>query len=198
MKHHVTFSSNFGMVLLPSLANRDSHDYFSQGLKFIIRMPSNLHEAFCARVVRNICNQLDNIAALDGSPAAYARNVEPGGSPTLKFPSDKAAEDRDNNGDGKEVGKYDTHDPDATFYYSDMYWPCVLIEVSYPQKRKALKDLAEDYICRNYDTKQWNPLEKSGICTANFGGDVPEVSMHFHQFRYSSPQYLNIVTRSCT
>ena len=55
--------------------------------------------------------------------------------------------------------------------------------------------------CRNCHTKQWNLLEKSGICTANFGGDVPEVSMHFHQFRYSSPQYdqyLNMVTRSCT
>ena len=41
--------------------------------------------------------------------------------------------------------------------------------------------------CRNCLTKQWNLLEKSGICTANIGGDVPEVSMHFHQFRYSSP-----------
>ena len=26
-------------------------------------------------------------------------------------------------------------------------------------------------------------IEKSGTCTANFGGDVPEVSMHLHQFR---------------
>ena len=131
---------------LPSLANHDSYDYFSQSLEFIIRMPSHLHEAFCARVVRNICNQLDNIAALHGSAAAYARNVEPEGSPTLKFPSDKAVEDGENNRNGKGVGKYDTHDPDATFYYSDMCWPCVIIEVSYSQKRKALKDLAENYI----------------------------------------------------
>ncbi len=54
-----------------------------------------------------------------------------------------------------------------------------------------------DTICRNFLTKQWNLLEKSGTCTASFGDDVPEVSMHFHQFRYSSPQCPIIVTRSC-
>ena len=96
-------------------------------------MPSNLHEYFCARVVRNICKQLDDITALDGSAATHARNVEPGGSPTLKLPSNQA-------------GKYDLHDPDATFYYKDTRWPRIIIEVSYPQKRKALKDLAEKYI----------------------------------------------------
>ena len=83
---------------------------------------------------------------MNGSAAAYARNVEPGGLSILKFPSDKAAENGDNNGDGKELDKYDTHDPDATFYYTNTYWPLVVIEVSYSQKRKALKDFAENYI----------------------------------------------------
>ena len=96
-------------------------------------MPSNLHEYFCIQVVYNILKQLDNIAALDSSAAAYARNVKAGGSPTLKLPSNQA-------------GKYDLHDPDATFYYEDTRWPRIVIEVSYSQKRKALKDLAEDYI----------------------------------------------------
>ena len=131
---------------LPSLANRDSYDYFSKSLKFIIRMPSNLHEAFCGEVVINIFNQLSGIKALNDSAAAYARNVKFGGSPTLKFPSDKGAEDGDNNGDGKWLKKYDTHDPDATFYYKNTRWPRIVIEVSNSQKRKALKDLAENYI----------------------------------------------------
>ena len=118
---------------LPSLANRDSYDYFSQSLKFIIRMPSHLHEYFCAQVVLDICMQLRGIEALNESAATYARNVKAGGSPTLKLPSNQA-------------GKYDLHDPDATFYYKDTRWPRIVIEVSYSQKRKALKDLAEDYI----------------------------------------------------
>lgn len=38
---------------------------------------------------------------------------------------------------------------------------------------------------------QWNFLEKSGTCTANFG-DGPEVSMHFHK------ESLPIVPLSCS
>lgn len=44
---------------------------------------------------------------------------------------------------------------------------------------------------------QWNILEKSGTCTASFHGDTSEDSTRFHQFCYSSPQFLITVIRSC-
>ena len=79
-----------------------------------------------------------------------------------------------------------------------------LLDQSHLVNKSVKLDVCEGFckavcndLCRNSLTKQWNLLEKSGTCTANIGGDVPEVSMLFHQFRYSSPQCLIIVTRSC-
>lgn len=117
---------------LPSSANleiRDSYDYFSTDLKLIIRMPTPTHETFCAKVTRNIQRQLDEIANSTDSVAVYARNVEFGLSPTLTFPSDEVV------GDGDNKKKYSSHEPDSTFYYENMYWPCVVIEVSFSQKK---------------------------------------------------------------
>lgn len=134
---------------LPSSANLeiwDSYDYFSTDLKLIIRMPTPTHETFCAKVTRNIQRQLDEIANSTDSVAVYARNVEFGLSPTLTFPSDEVVGDGDNNRDGNDMKKYNSHEPDSTFYYENMYWPCVVIEVSFSQKKEDLKGLAEDYI----------------------------------------------------
>jgi hypothetical protein len=43
-------------------------------------------------------------------------------------------------------GKKFKHVPDIRFYYKDVVWPGVVIEVSYSQKRKSLIDLAENYL----------------------------------------------------
>lgn len=90
--------------------------------------------------------QLLNITSLTCTAAGHARNVKLGGSTTLRFPSNQAVGGGDDNREGKMLDTYDSHEPDASFFHLNTYWPCVVIEISFSQKRKDLKYLAEDYI----------------------------------------------------
>lgn len=44
-------------------------------------------------------------------------------------------------------GTYPSHEPDGSFAYTRTQYPSLVIEISYPQKRKDLSKLADDYIC---------------------------------------------------
>ena len=107
-------------------------------------MPTVTHETFCARIVSELTNQLTALTTGSGEVADFARNIRPVGSPRLEFPIIEGEEEEE--GGGEEVFEYDTHEPDAAFQHKDAQWPGVVLEVSYTQKRKDLKYLADDYI----------------------------------------------------
>ncbi|KAH7371617.1 hypothetical protein BKA64DRAFT_587455 [Cadophora sp. MPI-SDFR-AT-0126] len=102
-------------------------DYFPSSNRLILRMPGDIHERFIARIVEEIQDQLK---AIRGPSASFARQITTGASSRIKFP-DK---------------EYGSHDPDAQFDHSDAQYPGVVIEVSHTQKRRDLPHLADDYI----------------------------------------------------
>ena len=115
-------------------------------------MPTRVHEFFLARVVEEIQSRLRNVEGAEGPSMTFARKIQHGGSETIINRS-----------------------PDAIFQHSDASWPGVVLEISYSQKTKDLKDLADDYILQtrgnvrvvvgldiNYTTKEgtismWRP-----------------------------------------
>jgi hypothetical protein len=78
-----------------------------------------------------VCDEIKlQLKSIQGSSATFAKQIRSPGSATIKF-GDKG---------------YGKHDPDAQFWHPKGYYPGVVIEVSYSQKRKDLFRLADDYI----------------------------------------------------
>lgn len=117
-------------------------------------MPTTIHEFFRTSVVLNIQGQLQQIAAGTGTAAKFAKAVTYQGSPRLHFPADEIKDVQEGEKGGSDTAeardqtstKYNSHEPDAIFRPQGAQWPTVVIEVSFSQKQKDLKDLAEDYI----------------------------------------------------
>lgn len=82
--------------------------------------------------------------------AEFARGVQYNGLLWLHFPADEVIEEDIRGGAGDEetkaMSKYDSHKPDAVFKHWDAHWLGIVIEVSFSQKERMLKDLAKDYI----------------------------------------------------
>jgi hypothetical protein len=70
------------------------------------------------------------LESIQGESAEVAKNVESRGLATFE------AEEKE----------YGRHDPDGQFGHWEARYPGVVIEASYPQKRKDLGRLADDYI----------------------------------------------------
>jgi len=98
-------------------------------------MPTSIHERFIAGVEQAICSQLRLICDGSNGAAVFAQKVEPARCTTIYFPVDDAP-----------PGKKSKHEPDASFWHEDAYYPGVIIEVAYSQKKKELGRLAEDYL----------------------------------------------------
>jgi hypothetical protein len=105
-----------------TLTLKHRYDYFPSAKRFVLRMPSAVHELFIVRVVAEIVHQLRSITSRQGPSAEFARDIEPRGSTTIKF-------------DSSEYGK---HDPDAEIGHSKARNPGVVIEVPYSQKKEGL------------------------------------------------------------
>ena len=114
-------------------------------------MPTEIHEFFLEDVIEKIKSRLRELANTDSRSKAFVQNVRSGGSPILILKGK-------NNNDNQAIIK---REPDATFYHRGIRWPCVIIEVSYSQKTKALRHLADDYI-----------LETNGSVRVVIGLDV--------------------------
>ncbi|KAI9734349.1 MAG: hypothetical protein M1834_002455 [Cirrosporium novae-zelandiae] len=106
------------------------YDYFPSVSLFVIRMLTAVHEKLVLSITRELELQLSSIARSGSRSAAFAQEIEPGGSTSIDF------------GDSE----YGKHDPDAQFGHSQAAYPGVVIEVSYSQKQKDLARLADDYI----------------------------------------------------
>ncbi|TKA49898.1 hypothetical protein B0A49_13532, partial [Cryomyces minteri] len=106
-------------------------DYDPSTTTFTLRMPSNTHEFFLDKVVTNIVLRLHG--STNPVVAEAAKNINPGGSPSIKFPN-------------SETGIPSTNCPDRVFRYDRGKYPRAIFEISYSQKRKDLDYLADTYI----------------------------------------------------
>jgi hypothetical protein len=98
-------------------------------------MPSQLYNIFITRVVEEIQSRLQTFKDIKTLLGAFARKVKYNGSSRLDLSS------KDNNS-----GTTIRRQPNATFKYSNVYWPGVVIEVLYSQNIKAILYLADNYI----------------------------------------------------
>jgi hypothetical protein len=98
-------------------------------------MPTGIHEMFIAGVEQAIYSQLRQICDGSNGAAVFAQKVQPARSTEIYFPVDDAP-----------PSKKSKHEPDASFWHEDAYYPGVIIEVAYSRKRKKLGRLAEDYL----------------------------------------------------
>ncbi|SLM38646.1 hypothetical protein LPUS_08928 [Lasallia pustulata] len=106
------------------------YDFFPWASKFVIRMLTLIHQLFLTKVVREITRQLETIALGDSPSSRFAQDIEYGASTTI---------------DLSKAG-YGRHDPDGQFQHLDTYFPGVVVEVAYSQKKRDLWRLADDYI----------------------------------------------------
>ncbi|KAH0562081.1 hypothetical protein GP486_003221 [Trichoglossum hirsutum] len=104
------------------------YDYDPGTKKITIRMPTPTHDLFIAEVVKDILFQLQTISrSPDEAVAEIARDVK---WQNMSF---------------IQLGQV-RRSPDASFRHKKEYFPRIVIEVSYSQKRNDLLYLADDYI----------------------------------------------------
>ncbi|KAF8864914.1 hypothetical protein BDZ45DRAFT_497209 [Acephala macrosclerotiorum] len=106
------------------------YDYFPSTSRFILRMPTPIHESVIKSVTEELQHQLRSISSGDGQSAEFAKEVESDGSATIDF----------------EESQFGSHDPDGQFRHSEANYPGVVLEVAYSQKAKDLPYLADEYI----------------------------------------------------
>lgn len=104
------------------------YDYFPSTSRFIIRMPTAIHESVIKSIVEELLLQLRSIS--HGESAEFAKEVDSDGSATIDF----------------EEPQFGSHAPDGQFRHSKANYPGVVLEVAYAQKAKDLPYLADEYI----------------------------------------------------
>ncbi|KFY32935.1 hypothetical protein V495_08593 [Pseudogymnoascus sp. VKM F-4514 (FW-929)] len=112
------------------------YDYDPTTNNLALRMPTQKHEVFIARVVKEIERRLSNIADSGTDSSSFAQGVKYNGSGRLTFQT------ANNDGTHSIIERQ----PDAVFKHKKAGRPGVIIEVSYSQKSKAIPHLADNYI----------------------------------------------------
>ncbi|KAJ5943794.1 hypothetical protein N7516_003962 [Penicillium verrucosum] len=116
-------------------------DYDPRRSRLTIRMPSPLHDLFCAEVVSKILNQLTELRKSDEAFGDFARKIKHLSISRIRLPNNT----NNNNTNSREL-TYSERCPDASFIHEHAKYPGVIIEVCYAEKVRAAADLAEDYI----------------------------------------------------
>ncbi|KAJ5491961.1 hypothetical protein N7453_010058 [Penicillium expansum] len=101
-----------------------------------IRMPSPLHDVFCAKIVEEISQQLKQFQQSEGPSAAFANEVEHLATSRIMIPNEIK--------DGKQT--FSKREPDTSFKHRRAHYPGVIIEVCYSQKSQRISHLADEYI----------------------------------------------------
>jgi hypothetical protein len=110
------------------------YDYFSRVERFVLRMPSDVHEFCVSSLVCEIDSQLRQYRAGGNTKSqAFAKEVRPKGSVDLELPPD-------------DDGHVNKHTPDGSFWHWQATWPGVVIEVAFSQSSKDLDRVAWDYV----------------------------------------------------
>ena len=99
-------------------------------------MPTAIHDTFCAKVTKEISNQLEQFQNWAASVSEFARQIEHFSTSRIILPVDTE--------DGEVM--YSRREPDASFGHPKARYPGVVIEICYSQKRRDVVRLADDYI----------------------------------------------------
>lgn len=122
---------------MPDTVDARRYDYDPKQGILVSRMPTQLHSIFISSVVTEIRRRLDSIAENgDTISKAFSREIVPMASARIDL---LGLEEED----GKQKIR---HDPDFSFQHLEAQWAGVVLELSYPEKRRALPHLADDYI----------------------------------------------------
>lgn len=111
------------------------YDYDPCRSRLTIRMPSALHDVFCAKIVEEISRQLKQLERREAC-ADFAKEVQHLATSRIMIP--------DGTRDGKQI--YSRREPDASFKHRLARFPGVIIEVCYSQKNRRVSHLADEYI----------------------------------------------------
>lgn len=114
------------------------YDYDPIQSRFILRMPTILHDTFISRLVTEIEKTLERLADIEIEARPFIEGIKPV-SGVLNFTI----------GDDDQQQNI-RHEPDIRFQHKDAAWPGVVIEVAHSQKRKSLVGLADNYILGSY------------------------------------------------
>ncbi|KAJ6069163.1 hypothetical protein N7499_011050 [Penicillium canescens] len=112
------------------------YDYDPCRSRLTIRMPSPLHDTFCARIVDEISRQIRQYQQNGGPAANFAKEVEHFATSRILIPEDRT--------DGKQT--YSRREPDASFGHRRAHYPGVIVEVCYSQKSRRVAHIADEYI----------------------------------------------------
>ena len=114
------------------------YDYNPIQSKFILRMPTTLHNTFISGLVTEIEKTLERLADTEIEARPFIKGIKllSGALNFLIGDDDQQQNIR--------------HEPDIRFQHKDAAWPGVVIEVAYSQKRKSLVSLADNYILGSY------------------------------------------------
>ncbi len=119
------------------MADVERYNYDSERACLVSRRPTVLHSCFMSLVAREIITRIHEIAESDDlASSSFAKNIHGMGSARLDLLGTEQQE-------GKPKMR---RDPDYSFKHYEARWPGVVLELSYPAKRRALPHLADDYL----------------------------------------------------
>ncbi|KAH8431861.1 uncharacterized protein LDX57_009512 [Aspergillus melleus] len=112
---------NSDNLLRSYVEDKVRYDYDPCRSSLIIRMPSVLHDVFCAKIVEEILRQLKQLENGDEDCASFAKEVQHLATSRIMIP--------DETRDGKQV--YSKREPDASFKHRLARFPGVIIADEY-------------------------------------------------------------------
>ncbi|EAL86725.1 uncharacterized protein AFUA_7G08520 [Aspergillus fumigatus Af293] len=137
-KEYVDFTNLLGSDgrLSGYVKDKVRYDYNPSRSRLTVRMPTAIHDTFCAKLAGEISNQLRQFEKSEGSVADFAGQIEHFSTSRINLPIDSEDDEL----------KYSTREPDASFGHPKAQYPGVVIEICYSQKRRDVALLADDYI----------------------------------------------------
>lgn len=121
----------------PFNADTQRYDYDSERGCLVSRRPTVLQSCFMSFVVQEITKKLDDIEKNgDLVSSTFAQKIHGMGSARIDLLGTEEQE-------GKPKMR---RDPDFSFQHIEARWPGVVLELSYPLKRRTLPHLADDYL----------------------------------------------------
>ncbi|KAH0556226.1 hypothetical protein GP486_005847 [Trichoglossum hirsutum] len=122
------------------------YDFNPDNEEFIIRMPTPTHELFIENVVDDMKAQFRDAASGQGLDAEKAKQIICHGGTDIILRDEPGRPDDNSDWDLKMNAKYPKRTPDTAFGPATVLYPTVVLEISYSQKRKDLRYIADDYI----------------------------------------------------
>jgi hypothetical protein len=109
-------------------------------------MPTPTHELLIENVADDMKAQFRDIASSQGPDAEKAKQIICQRETDIVLRDEPGRPDDNSDWDLKINAKYPQRTPDTAFGPATAFYPAVVLEISYSQKRKDLRYIADDYI----------------------------------------------------